>query len=169
VIGERDLTGARDLAAVIDARLRYRLGALAPAAAGPWSAQVPPIADPERRAFAAEIAALMDARKDRIGEHAAQHTPAVGGHRPGPGPGPPAEPAGLAATVSVICRVAVIAILVRIVRSWRDWPCLIDLANRVARSTRCGQPPCAVVSSYRDGGIIRLACPELPALRSAAR
>lgn len=66
-VGERDLAGARDLAAVIDARLRYRLGALLPAPAGPWSAQVPPIADPERRAFAA----LMDARKDRIGEHAA--------------------------------------------------------------------------------------------------
>jgi hypothetical protein len=29
--------------------------------------------DPERRAYAAQIAALMDARKDRIGEHAAEH------------------------------------------------------------------------------------------------
>ena len=75
-IGERDLAGARDLAAVIDARLRYRTGSLIPAPAGPWSAQVPTIADPERRAFATEIAALMDARKDRIGEHAAEHAPA---------------------------------------------------------------------------------------------
>jgi hypothetical protein len=74
-IGERDLAGTRDLAAVVDARLRYRLGALVPAAAGPWSAQVPAIVDPERRAFAAEIAAMMDARKDRIGEHAAANTP----------------------------------------------------------------------------------------------
>ena len=49
-IGERDLAGSRDLAAVIDARLRYRTGALVPAPAGPWSAQVPSIADPERRA-----------------------------------------------------------------------------------------------------------------------
>ena len=72
-IGERDLAGARDLAAVIDARIRYRTGALVPAPAGPWSAQVPAIADPERRAYLTEIAALMDARKDRIGEHAAQH------------------------------------------------------------------------------------------------
>ncbi len=72
-IGERDLAGARDLAAVIDARIRYRTGALVPASAGPWSAQVPPTADPERRAYLTEIAALMDARKDRIGEHAAQH------------------------------------------------------------------------------------------------
>jgi hypothetical protein len=34
---------------------------------------VPPIADPERRAYLTEIAALMDARKDRIREHAAEH------------------------------------------------------------------------------------------------
>jgi hypothetical protein len=74
-IGERDLAGARDLAAVIDARLRYRTGALVPAPAGPWSAQVPAIADPGRRAYLTEIAALMDARKDRIGEHAAEHAP----------------------------------------------------------------------------------------------
>ena len=72
-IGERDLAGARDLAAVIDARLRHRTGALIPAPAGPWSAQVPAIADPERRAFAAQVAAMMDARKDRVGEHAAEH------------------------------------------------------------------------------------------------
>ena len=72
-IAERDLAGARDLAAVIDARLRHRIGVLVPAPAGPWSAQVPPIADPERRAWLTEIAALMDARKDRIGEHAAEH------------------------------------------------------------------------------------------------
>ena len=35
--------------------------------------QVPALADPERRAYATEIAALMDARKDRIGEHVAEH------------------------------------------------------------------------------------------------
>jgi conjugative relaxase-like TrwC/TraI family protein len=72
-IGERDLAGTRDLAAVIDARIRYRTGHLVPAPPGPWSAQVPPIADPERRAYLTEIAAMMDARKDRIGEHAAQN------------------------------------------------------------------------------------------------
>jgi hypothetical protein len=37
----------------------------------PWSAQPTGIADPERRAYARQIAALMDARKQRIGEHAA--------------------------------------------------------------------------------------------------
>ena len=72
-IRERDLAGARDVPSVVDARIRYRLGSLVPLPAGPWSAQVPGIADPERRACAAQIAALMDARKDRLGEHAAEH------------------------------------------------------------------------------------------------
>ena len=70
-IAERDLAGSRDLAAVIDARLRHRLGSLVPLPSRPWSAQVPALTDPERRAYVAEIAALMDARKDRLGEHAA--------------------------------------------------------------------------------------------------
>ena len=73
------------------------LGSLIPLPPGPWSAQLPDIADPERRAYAAQIAALMDARKDRIGEHAADHALALGGHRPRPGPRPSAGPAGLAA------------------------------------------------------------------------
>ena len=72
-IAERDLTGARDVSAVIDARLRRRTGCLIPRPAGPWSTQLPKIADPDRRAYAAKIAALMDARKDRIGEHAADN------------------------------------------------------------------------------------------------
>jgi conjugative relaxase-like TrwC/TraI family protein len=72
-VGERDLAGARDPAAVLDARIRYRLGTLVPLPAGPWSAQVPAITDPGRRAWLTEIAALMDARKDRLGEHAAEH------------------------------------------------------------------------------------------------
>ncbi len=70
-VGERDLTGARDICAVIDARIRRRVGALTPLPVPPWSAQVPDITDPQRRAYAEEIAALMDARKQRIGKHAA--------------------------------------------------------------------------------------------------
>jgi conjugative relaxase-like TrwC/TraI family protein len=72
-IGERELAGARDVPSVIDARIRHRLGSLVPLPAGPWSAQFPAIDDPERRAYAARIAALMDARKERLGEHAAEH------------------------------------------------------------------------------------------------
>ena len=74
-IAERDLAGSRDIAAVLDTRLRHRLGAVVPLPPGPWSARVPAIADPERRAYITEIAALMDARTHRIGEHAARHPP----------------------------------------------------------------------------------------------
>jgi hypothetical protein len=70
-IGERDLVGARDVPSVIDARLRRQAGSLAPLPAGTWAGQLPEIEDPERRAFAAQIATLMDERKDRIGELAA--------------------------------------------------------------------------------------------------
>ena len=61
------------MASVIDARIRARINPLVPQPAGPWSAQVPEIADPERQRFVAELAAAMDARKERIGEHAAEH------------------------------------------------------------------------------------------------
>ena len=74
-IAERDLAGSRDIAAVLDARLRHRLGVLVPLPPRPWSEQVPALADPERRAYVAQIAALMDARTDRIGEHTAAHPP----------------------------------------------------------------------------------------------
>jgi hypothetical protein len=56
---------------VIDARLRHRIGPLVPLPLGLWSEQVPDIADPERQAFVAQVADMMDARKIRIGEHAA--------------------------------------------------------------------------------------------------
>jgi hypothetical protein len=72
-ISERNLTGTRDVASVIDARLRHRVSPLVPLPLGSWSGQVPDIADPERQAFAAQIADMMDARKARIGEHAAEH------------------------------------------------------------------------------------------------
>ena len=90
-IAERDLAGARDIPAVIDDRLRHRTGSPVPLPAGPWSAQVPAIADPERRAYTTEIAALMDARKDRIGEHAADHAPPWAITALGPVPGHPLD------------------------------------------------------------------------------
>jgi len=74
-VGERDLTGARDIAAVIDARVRRRIGSPVPLPAPAWSEQVPAITDPARRAYAVQIAALMDQRKGRIGEHIANIIP----------------------------------------------------------------------------------------------
>ena len=74
-VAERDLAGARDIPAVLDTRIRNRTGSPVPLPPGPWSARVPAIADPERRAYVTEIAVLMDARKQRLGEHAAACVP----------------------------------------------------------------------------------------------
>ena len=91
-IAERDLAGSRDIAAVINARIRHRLGTPVPLPPRPWSQQVPALADPERRAYVAEIAALMDARTDRIGEHTASHPPPWATAALGPVPAhPPAR------------------------------------------------------------------------------
>jgi hypothetical protein len=105
-IAERDLTGARDILSVIDARLRRKTGSLVPLPAGPWWGQPTGIADPERRAYTARIVTLMDECKTRIGGHAATSAlpwaVTVLGPVPAAGPGRldwrrRARPAGLAA------------------------------------------------------------------------
>lgn len=90
-IERRPLTGARDLAAVIDARIRRDNSATIPAAWRPWAQQVPEVNDPEQARFLAELAAAMDARKDRIGEHAAQTQPPWAVAAAGPVPADPLD------------------------------------------------------------------------------
>ena len=90
-VESRPLTGARDLAAVIDARIRRDHLAMIPAARRSWSAQVPDVAGPEQARFLAELAAAMDARKDRIGEHAAQTQPPWAAEAAGPVPAEPLD------------------------------------------------------------------------------
>jgi conjugative relaxase-like TrwC/TraI family protein len=74
-IKERTLADARDVSSVLDARIRHRVSPLIPRPAASWTAQVPQISDPDRRRFVTELAAAMDARKERIGEHAADQAP----------------------------------------------------------------------------------------------
>ena len=74
-IASRDLCGARDIASVLDARIRPRVYPLLPQPQGRWAKRVPQLPDPERRAYLAEIAAMMDGRKQRLGQHAAQTMP----------------------------------------------------------------------------------------------
>ena len=75
-VESRDLAGARDIASILDARIRQRTQPLLPQPQAPWSARVPQLDDPERQAYLTEIAAMMDDRKQRLGQHAASHPPA---------------------------------------------------------------------------------------------
>ena len=74
-IASRDLAGARDIASVLDARIRPRVDPLLPQPQGTWAERVPQLLDPGRRAYLAEIAAMMDGRKQRLGQHAAEIAP----------------------------------------------------------------------------------------------
>ena len=71
-ISERDLAGARDVASVIDARIRQRVAGMVPLPQQPWSDRIPPVR-PDHQRFVADLATAMDERKERIGEHAAVH------------------------------------------------------------------------------------------------
>ncbi len=75
-VAARDLAGARDIAAVLDARIRSRTGRLIPQPQGPWAGRVPHLPDPERQTYLAGIAALMDDRTRRLGQHTARTAPA---------------------------------------------------------------------------------------------
>jgi hypothetical protein len=71
----RPFTGARSHSAVLDARIRTVTGHLPPRLGDSWTARLPRFADPELGRYMAEVAAAMDGRQRRIGEHAAQERP----------------------------------------------------------------------------------------------
>jgi hypothetical protein len=91
VTAGRDLTGARNVAAVLDARVRQHTAGIAPAAWRPWSERVPQVDDPVRQVFLRELAATMDERKARLGEHTAETLPAWAVNALGPLPEGEAE------------------------------------------------------------------------------
>ncbi len=70
-VDSRPLTGARDVAAVLDTRIRQRVYPLVPLAPKPWREQVPEVTDPEMQHFLEDLATAMDERKERLGEFAA--------------------------------------------------------------------------------------------------
>jgi hypothetical protein len=89
-IGERDLAGVRDVASVVDARIRRRLAGMVPLPQPPWSARVPRVRA-AHQAYVQELASAMDARKDRIGEHAVEHEPEWAIRALGPVPDEPLD------------------------------------------------------------------------------
>ena len=89
-IESRDLVGARDIASVVDARIRQRIYPLLPQPQRPWSERVPVLVDPERQAYLNEIASMMDNRKQRLGQFTAEHPPPWAVTAVGPVPADPA-------------------------------------------------------------------------------
>ena len=75
-VAARPLTDARDPARVIDARIRRMTGHLVPGVPRSWAERVPEMGDADLNRFMAELAAAMDERVRRIGEHLAQARPA---------------------------------------------------------------------------------------------
>lgn len=74
-ISGRPFTGARSHSAVLDARIRKKTGHLPPAIRQSWTASLPRFDDPSVDRYMAEVAAAMDDRQRRIGEHAASERP----------------------------------------------------------------------------------------------
>ena len=89
-IASRDLAGTRDVAAVLDARIRPRIDPLVPQPYGPWTRRIPNLPDPNRRTHLTQIALMMDDRTRRLGQHTAQTIPAWAIQALGPVPANPA-------------------------------------------------------------------------------
>ena len=81
---QRDLDGARSIAAVLDHRARQIIPAAVPLGGG-WAARSPDAADPGTQQLLDELGRAMDARTARLGEHVARDDAAVGRARPGAG------------------------------------------------------------------------------------
>ena len=89
-ITARDLAGSRDIAAVIDARIRQCIDPLLPQLKGSWTSRIPQLPDPARQAYLTEIAVLMDDRTRRLGQHTARTASAWAVTALGPVPADPA-------------------------------------------------------------------------------
>ena len=75
-VAARPLTDARDPARVIDARVRRMIEHAVPRVPRSWAERVPEMGDPELNQFMAELAAAMDERVRRIGQHLVATRPA---------------------------------------------------------------------------------------------
>ncbi|MGZ4543572.1 MAG: C-terminal helicase domain-containing protein, partial [Mycobacteriaceae bacterium] len=91
MVNARKLTGARNVAAVLDARMRTIVDPLVPLPQKPWTDRPRQIADPEIAEYEARLRQAMDARAERLGEHAEETSPAWALHALGPVPDDPVD------------------------------------------------------------------------------
>jgi hypothetical protein len=90
-IRQRSLTGARDIASVIDARIRRRITGMAPLPQPLWAQRIPDHVEPGHEQYITGLAAAMDQRTQRIGEQATEHQPAWAVTALGPVPADPLD------------------------------------------------------------------------------
>jgi hypothetical protein len=67
------LADAESVVKVLDWRIRQHTDGMPALAVRPWASQVPQTGDPDTDRYASELAAAMDDRQRRLGEHAAEH------------------------------------------------------------------------------------------------
>jgi conjugative relaxase-like TrwC/TraI family protein len=74
-VGSQPLTGTRDVAAVVDARVRGQASGLVPQQPRPWAERVPEDDRQDRREYLTRVGKAMDDRARRLGEHTAEAKP----------------------------------------------------------------------------------------------
>jgi len=75
-VASRSMAGARDIARVLDSRVRRMLNGIQPAAPGRWADRVPCTSSADLDRYLRELADAMDDRIRRLGEHTAAAEPA---------------------------------------------------------------------------------------------
>ena len=75
-VGSGSLAGVRDVAAVVDARIREQTRGLVPQQPKPWAERVPEDHHQERREYLTQVGRAMDDRTQRLGEYTAEARPA---------------------------------------------------------------------------------------------
>jgi hypothetical protein len=102
VVATRSMTGARDVARVLDSRVRRLLRGVMPQPLGPWAGRVPDTGSAEVNRYLAELAEAMDDRARQLGEHAADTQPLWARQAFGPLPGDPVGRADWEQRASVV-------------------------------------------------------------------
>lgn len=101
-VAMRPLTGIRDVARVLHGRVRILTRDAQVQTGRTWSERLPDIADPDRRRYMAELAEAIDARVQRLGEHAADTAPLWATRALGPVPDDPSARAEWQERASVV-------------------------------------------------------------------
>ena len=88
-VASRSMSGARDVARVLDSRVRRMLDGVQPHPFRPWTEQVPSTGSADLDRYLRELAEAMDDRVRRLGEHAAATQPSWARQALGPVPADP--------------------------------------------------------------------------------